>query len=41
MTRDGRAIGAAIGLGMMAKYAMAFLALGVAGGVLLTPARRY
>ena len=35
------AIGAAIGLGMMAKYAMAFLALGVAGGVLLTPARRY
>ena len=35
------AIGAAIGLGMMAKYAMAFLALGVVGGVLLTPARRY
>ncbi|HEY1467460.1 MAG TPA: glycosyltransferase family 39 protein [Candidatus Acidoferrum sp.] len=35
------AIGGAIGLGMMAKYSMAFLALGVAGGVLLTPARRY
>jgi hypothetical protein len=35
------AIGAAIGLGMMAKYAMAFLVLGVAGGMLLTPARRY
>ncbi|MGB7846600.1 MAG: glycosyltransferase family 39 protein [Candidatus Acidiferrum sp.] len=35
------AIGAAIGLGMMAKYAMAFMALGVVGGVLLTPARRY
>jgi hypothetical protein len=35
------AIGAAIGLGMMAKYAMAFLVFGVVGGVLLTPARRY
>jgi len=35
------AIGAAIGLGMMTKYAMAFLVLGVVGGVLLTPARRY
>jgi hypothetical protein len=35
------AIGAAIGLGMMAKYAMAFLVLGVVGGVLVTPARRY
>jgi Dolichyl-phosphate-mannose-protein mannosyltransferase len=34
------AIGAAIGLGMMTKYAMAFLVLGVVGGVLLTPARR-
>jgi protein-S-isoprenylcysteine O-methyltransferase Ste14 len=34
-------IGAAIGLGMMTKYSMAFLALGVVGGVLLTPARRY
>src|SRR3974390_314154 len=35
------AIGAAIGLGMMTKYTMGFLALGVAGGMLLTPARRY
>ncbi len=35
------AIGAAIGLGMMTKYAMAYLVLGVVGGVLLTPARRY
>jgi len=35
------AIGAAIGSGMMAKCSMAFLVLGVAGGVLLTPARRY
>jgi hypothetical protein len=35
------AIGAAIGLGMMTKYTMGFLALGVVGGVLLTPARRY
>jgi 4-amino-4-deoxy-L-arabinose transferase-like glycosyltransferase len=35
------ATGAAIGLGMMTKYTMGFLALGVAGGVLLTPARRY
>ncbi len=35
------AIGASIGLGMMAKYAMAVLVLGVAGGVLLTSARRY
>jgi hypothetical protein len=35
------AIGAAIGLGMMCKYAMAFLVMGVVGGVLLTPARRY
>lgn len=35
------AVGAAIGMGMMTKYAMAFLALGVVGGVLLTPARRY
>jgi len=35
------AVGAAIGLGMMAKYSMAFLALGVAAGLLLTPARRY
>ncbi|HKM79892.1 MAG TPA: glycosyltransferase family 39 protein [Candidatus Acidoferrum sp.] len=35
------AVGAAIGLGMMTKYAMAFLLAGVVGGVLLTPARRY
>jgi len=35
------AIGAAIGLGMMTKYTMGFLVLGVVGGVLLTPARRY
>lgn len=35
------AIGAAIGLGMMTKFTMGFLVLGVAGGVLLTPARRY
>jgi len=35
------AIGASIGLGMMTKYSMSFLALGVVGGVLLTPARRY
>jgi 4-amino-4-deoxy-L-arabinose transferase-like glycosyltransferase len=35
------AIGGAIGLGMLTKYTMAFLALGVLGGVLLTPACRY
>ncbi|HLZ92932.1 MAG TPA: glycosyltransferase family 39 protein [Candidatus Acidoferrum sp.] len=35
------AIGAAIGVGMQTKYTMAFFAVGVAGGVLLTPARRY
>jgi hypothetical protein len=35
------AIGATIGLGMMTKYTMGFLVLGVVGGVLLTPARRY
>jgi protein-S-isoprenylcysteine O-methyltransferase Ste14 len=35
------AVGAAIGLGMMAKYSMMFLALGVVAGMLLTPARRY
>lgn len=34
-------IGAGIGLGMMAKYTMAFLAAGVVAGVLLTDARRY
>jgi hypothetical protein len=35
------AIGVAIGLGMMTKYTMGFLVLGVVGGALLTPARRY
>lgn len=35
------AIGAAIGIGMLTKYTMGAQALGVAGGVLLTPARRY
>jgi dolichyl-phosphate-mannose-protein mannosyltransferase len=35
------AIGAAIGLGMMTKYTMGFLVLGVVAGVLLTPSRRY
>ena len=35
------AIGAAIGLGMLTKYTMAFLALGVVVGMLLTPARRH
>lgn len=34
-------IGAAIGLGMMTKYTMAFFVAGIVGGVLLTPARRY
>jgi len=34
-------IGAGIGLGMMAKYTMAFLAVGVVAGVLLTDLRRY
>jgi hypothetical protein len=33
-------IGAGIGLGMMAKYTMAFFAVGVTAGVLLTDARR-
>ncbi len=35
------AIGAAIGLGMMTKYTMAFWVLGLVGGVLLTPLRRH
>jgi 4-amino-4-deoxy-L-arabinose transferase-like glycosyltransferase len=35
------AIGAAIGLGMMTKYTMAFFVAGIVGGVILTPARRY
>ncbi len=35
------AIGAAIGLGMQAKYTMGFFAIGIAGAVVLTDARRY
>lgn len=35
------AIGATVGIGMMTKYTMAFLVTGIAGGLLLTPARRY
>ncbi|HXW56281.1 MAG TPA: glycosyltransferase family 39 protein [Candidatus Cybelea sp.] len=34
-------IGGAIGAGLMTKYTMAFYVAGIAGGVLLTPARRY
>lgn len=34
-------IGAAIGLGMMTKYTLGFLVLGIVGGVFLTNARRY
>jgi 4-amino-4-deoxy-L-arabinose transferase-like glycosyltransferase len=34
-------IGAVIGLGMMTKYTMAFFAVGVAAGVVLTQNRRY
>src|ERR1700676_2927457 len=34
-------IGIVVGLGMMTRYTMGFLALGIAGGVLLSPARRY
>ena len=33
-------IGVVIGLGMMTRYTMGFLALGITGGVLLTPSRR-
>jgi len=43
-TEDPRwwlAIGAAIGIGFETKYTMAFYASGIAGGVLLTRARRY
>ena len=43
-TEDPRwwlAIGAAIGLGMQAKYTMGFFAIGIAGAVVLTDARRY
>jgi hypothetical protein len=35
------AIGAVIGLGMLTKYTIGFLAAGISVGVLLTPARRY
>ncbi len=35
------AIGAVIGLGMMTKYTMGYLVLGIVGGVLLTNARQY
>ena len=34
-------IGAGIGLGMQTKYTMAYFVIGLAAGVLLTPARRY
>jgi 4-amino-4-deoxy-L-arabinose transferase-like glycosyltransferase len=35
------AVGAGLGLGAMTKYTMAFNIIGIAGGVLFTPARRY
>jgi len=35
------AIGAAVGLGFMTKYTMAFFVAGILGGMVLTPARRY
>ena len=35
------ALGASIGLGMMTKYTMGFFAIGIAAGIILTPARRY
>ena len=34
-------IGATVGIGLMTKYTMCFFALGIAGGILLTPARRF
>jgi hypothetical protein len=34
-------IGATVGIGLMTKYTMFFFILGIAGGVLLTPARRW
>src|SRR5882724_2945394 len=34
-------VGAVLGLGMETRYTMGFLALGIAGTVLLTPARRF
>ncbi len=35
------AIGGAVGLGMLTKYTMAFLVIGIVGGMLLTRARQY
>ncbi len=35
------AIGAAVGIGMQTKYTMLFFVCGIAGGMLLTPARRF
>jgi 4-amino-4-deoxy-L-arabinose transferase-like glycosyltransferase len=35
------AIGAGIGLGLLTKYTIVFLAAGLLGGMLLTPSRRY
>jgi Dolichyl-phosphate-mannose-protein mannosyltransferase len=35
------AIGATVGMGLMTKYTMVFFLAGIAGGMLLTPARRY
>jgi 4-amino-4-deoxy-L-arabinose transferase-like glycosyltransferase len=35
------ALGAVIGVGMLTKYTMAFLVVGIAAGFLFTPARRY
>jgi len=34
-------VGAAIGLGLMTKYTIGFLVIGIAGATLLTPARRH
>jgi Dolichyl-phosphate-mannose-protein mannosyltransferase len=34
-------VGAVLGIGMETRYTMGFLALGIAGAVLLTPARRF
>jgi 4-amino-4-deoxy-L-arabinose transferase-like glycosyltransferase len=43
-SKDARwwvAIGASAGLGMLSKYTMLFFAVGIGGGMLLTPARKY
>src|SRR5262249_20406260 len=40
-TRWWIAVGFVIGLGMLTKYTTLFLVAGLAGGVLLTPARQY